>query len=110
MSPAVMTKEEQRSSALLLANQVRTQRSQLKKDLKAGRVDIFKLLEDPPEYIYSMKIMDLLLAMPKFGRDRVRRALTICHTPSHREVGDLTARQREGLVWGIRRAQPRTTK
>jgi hypothetical protein len=47
---------DQRIEALSRANEVRTLRAQLKRDLKAGRVSIGALLLDPPAYVESAKV------------------------------------------------------
>ena len=59
----------QRMDALARANEIRSQRAQLKRDLKAGRHSIQQLLLDPPEYLETAKVFDMLLAVPKYGRD-----------------------------------------
>ena len=51
--------------ALGRANEVRALRAQLKRDLKAGRVSIGALLLDPPPYLETAKVFDMLLALPK---------------------------------------------
>src|SRR5919202_6236737 len=61
----------QRMDALRRANEIRTQRASLKRDLKAGRTQIHGLLLDPPEYLLTAKVFDLLLAVPKYGRVKV---------------------------------------
>jgi guanylate kinase len=58
----------QRMDALKRANEIRTQRARLKRDLKAGRTQIHGLLLDPPEWLATAKVFDLLLAVPKYGR------------------------------------------
>ncbi|MBA3748929.1 MAG: hypothetical protein H0W96_15765, partial [Solirubrobacterales bacterium] len=58
----------QRLDALSRANDVRSARAKLKKDLKAGRCTIEDLLRDPPDYILTAKVFDMLLAVPKYGR------------------------------------------
>ena len=45
----------QRMDALQRANEIRTRRAQLKRDLKAGRVSIQTLLTSPPEYVETAK-------------------------------------------------------
>ena len=60
----------QRMEALQRANDVRSRRAQLKRDLKAGRQPIHELLLEPPEYLGTAKVFDLLLAVPKYGRVR----------------------------------------
>ena len=42
--------------ALARANQIRIQRAQLKRDLKAGRLSIHALLLEPPEYVETAKV------------------------------------------------------
>jgi hypothetical protein len=55
---------DQRMDALSRANEVRTLRAQLKRDLKARRVSIGALL-DPPSYLEAAKVFDMLLALPQ---------------------------------------------
>ena len=66
----------QRMDALERANEIRTQRAQLKRDLKAGRVSIHELLLDPPEYLETAKVFDMLLAVPKYGRVKANKVLS----------------------------------
>jgi hypothetical protein len=54
--------------ALSRANEVRTLRAKLKRDLKACRVSIGALLLDPPPYLETAKVFDMVLAIPKVGR------------------------------------------
>lgn len=56
---------DQRMDALRAANEVRSLRAQLKRDLNAGRVSIGPLLLDPPPYLETAKVFDMLLALPK---------------------------------------------
>ena len=93
----------QRMEALERANQIRTRRAQLKRDLKAGRVSIHNLLLDPPEYLETAKVFDLLLAVPKYGRVKVNRILTQCRISPSKTVGGLSERQRNELVSFLRR-------
>ena len=46
-----------------MANEIRTKRAKLKKDLKAGKVKIDVLLLDPPEWLGSAKVFDIILTM-----------------------------------------------
>ena len=62
--------------ALQRANDIRSRRAQLKRDLKAGRQPIHELLLEPPEYLETAKVFDLLLAVPKYGRVKVNKILT----------------------------------
>src|SRR5436305_12960556 len=74
--PAPERSLTQRMDALKRANDIRTRRANLKRDLKAGRVHIHGLLLDPPEYLETAKVCDLLLAVPQSGRVKVNRILT----------------------------------
>ena len=88
----------QRMEALARANEVRTRRARLKRDLKAGRMQIHGLLLDPPEYLLTAKVFDLLLAVPKYGRVKVNRILTHCRISPSKTIGGLSQRQRDELV------------
>ena len=89
--------------ALQRANDVRTRRAQLKRDLKAGRIQIHGLLLGPPEYLQTAKVFDLLLAVPKYGRVKVNRILTTCRISPSKTIGGLSERQRNELVSHFRR-------
>jgi hypothetical protein len=93
----------QRMDALERANEIRTRRARLKRDLKAGRVKIHGLLLDPPEYLQTAKVFDLLLAVPKYGRVKVNRILTHCRISPSKTIGGLSERQRNELVSYLRR-------
>ena len=93
----------QRMEALKRANQIRTRRANLKRELKAGRVQIHGLLLDPPEYLQTAKVFDLLLAVPKYGRVKVNRILTQCRISPSKTIGGLSERQRGELVSYLRR-------
>lgn len=94
---------DQRMRALEAANEIRTRRARLKKDLKAGKVQIERLLLDPPEYLGSAKVFDLMLAVPKYGRVKVNRILNQCRISPSKTIGGLSVRQRAELVASLRR-------
>lgn len=89
---------EQRFAALKKANNIRTSRAELKREIKAGSKSVRALLWDPPESIETMKVYDLLLAMPKHGRVKVNRVLTRTRISPSKTVGGLSERQRRELV------------
>jgi hypothetical protein len=93
----------QRMDALKRANEIRTQRARLKRDLKAGRSQIHGLLLNPPDYLLTAKVFDLLLAVPKYGRVKVNRILTYCRISPSKTIGGLSDRQRNELVSFLRR-------
>jgi hypothetical protein len=89
---------DQRMDALQRANDVRVRRAKLKKDLKEGKVGIEKILENPPEYVSTAKVMDILMAVPKFGRVKAARFLNTCRISQSKTVGGLSDRQRTELI------------
>ncbi|MEY2443130.1 MAG: hypothetical protein QOJ46_2556 [bacterium] len=93
----------QRLDALGRANEVRTKRAALKRNLKAGRESIHTLLLDPPEYVETAKVFDMLLAVPKYGRVKVNKVLTQCRISPSKTIGGLSQRQRDELVSLLRR-------
>jgi hypothetical protein len=88
----------QRMDALARANQIRIQRAQLKRDLKAGRRSIQSLLLEPPEYVETAKVFDMLLAVPKYGRVKVNKILAHCRIAPSKTIGGLSERQRSELI------------
>lgn len=93
----------QRMDALGRANEIRTTRADLKKDLKAGKVSIINYILDPPEWLLTAKMFDLLIATPKYGRVKVNRILTQCRISPSKTVGGLSERQRGEIVSYLRR-------
>ena len=88
----------QRVSALDRANDIRLKRAKLKLDIKARRVDIAELLMHPPEYVETMKVWDVVIALPKYGRVKVNKVLTWTEISVVKTVGGLSPRQRRALV------------
>lgn len=88
----------QRLDALQSANKIRTARANLKRDLRAGKVSIHDLLLEPPEYVRSAKVFDLLMATPKYGRVKTDKVMRICACSPSKTVGGLSPRQRTELV------------
>ena len=93
----------QRMDALHRANEIRSARAQLKRDLKSGRRSIHSLLLDPPEFVETAKVFDMLLAVPKYGRVKTNRILNQCRISPSKTIGGLSERQRTELVSQLRR-------
>jgi len=93
----------QRMEALQRANEIRTRRASLKRDLKAGRISIHLLLMEPPDYIETAKVFDMLLAVPKYGRVKVNKVLQVCRISPSKTIGGLSERQRAELISMLRR-------
>jgi hypothetical protein len=98
LSEAPERSVDQRREALALANEVRFKRAALKATLKRGEQSIITLLEDPPQYLASARIAELLLACPGYGRVKVERLLTRCEVSPRRTITGLSARQRRDLI------------
>ena len=85
--------------ALKRANDIRVRRAQLKKDLKTGSAGRSRqILRDPPEYVSTAKVFDILMAVPKFGRVKAARFLNQCRISQSKTVGGLSERQRAELI------------
>ncbi len=93
----------QRMEALQRANEIRTRRAQLKRDLRAGRSSVQQLLLQPPDWVETAKVFDMLLAVPKYGRVKVNKILQQCRISPSKTIGGLSERQRAELVGMLRR-------
>ena len=94
---------EQRLDALGRANQIRSERARLKKDLKQGNRKIDEILAQPPEFIKTAKVIDVLLAVPNCGKVKSAKVLNHCRISPNKTVGGLSERQRRELVAFFRR-------
>jgi hypothetical protein len=75
----------------------------MKRQIKCGEVEARAVLVSPPEHAESMKVFDLLLAMPKIGRVKANKLLGHCRVSPSKTVGGLSERQRLELVGLMRR-------
>jgi hypothetical protein len=89
---------QQRYDALAVANEIRTKRAQLKRDIKAGRTTILVVLNEMPDYVHTMKLFDLLLAAPKFGRVKANKIIQRCRISPSKTLGGMSERQRQELM------------
>jgi hypothetical protein len=89
---------QQRMEALRRANDIRSERARLKEGLRSGQVLIVDVLVDPPACVHTAKVLDLLLAVPKFGRVKANRLLERCRVSSSKTMNGLTPRQRKELI------------
>jgi hypothetical protein len=89
---------DQRMRALQHANEIRSGRARLKKELALGRVQIEGIIARPPESAKTAKVYDLLLALPKIGPAKATRCLTQCRIAPSKTVGGLSERQRNELI------------
>jgi hypothetical protein len=89
---------KQRLEALQKANGIRSERARLKRALKSGEVDICDVLLEPPDYVHTAKVFDLIMAVPKYGRVKTGKILDRCRVSPSKTVAGLTPRQRRELV------------
>lgn len=89
---------QQRLDALEHANEIRSQRAKVKQDVKHGHVSVTALLHAPPDYMDAMRVADLIIRIPKYGRVKVNRALNHCRISPSKTIGGLTHRQRTELL------------
>jgi hypothetical protein len=88
---------EQRLGALRLANEIRSARAQLKKDLASGKIELAQILAQP-ECLRTARVRDVLLALPKIGSVKAGRILADCGIAHSKTLGGLTERQRTELL------------
>jgi hypothetical protein len=90
--------QQQRMDALHRANDIRCERARLKERLRSGELSIVDVLADPPVCVHTAKVLDLVLAVPKYGRVKANRLLERCRVSSSKTVNGLTPRQRKELL------------
>lgn len=89
--------------ALHRANDIRTRRAQFKRDLKAGKKIAHDYILEVPDWLETMKLFDMILAMPKYGRVKTNKILVQCRISPSKTVGGLSQRQRAEVVSMLRR-------
>ena len=89
---------DQRMEALRRANDIRSRRAQLKRDLKSGQVSISAVISNPPEFVMTAKVFDMLMAVPKYGKVKATRFLNTCRISQGKTIGGLSDRQRSELL------------
>jgi len=89
---------DQRMDALTRANEVRSRRAALKTDLKRGAASLRDILVEPPEYLLTAKVSDLLMAAPKCGKVKSARIMEQCRISPSKTIGGLSERQRSELL------------
>ena len=84
--------------ALEHANRVRLARADLKRRIAAQQVSAAEVVLNCPWEAASMDISDLLMSQRRWGRARCRRLLLSLGLPENKQIGTLTARQRQALA------------
>lgn len=97
------TQIEQPMEALKVANDIRSHRAQIKRDLHAGRQKILPLFLDPPAAIANAYVSELLRSLRGFGRTRADKTLADARVSPTRRVANLTERERGALILRLRK-------
>lgn len=84
----------QHMDAFEKGNRIRIERAKLKKQISENDRVLLRVLEDPPECMNSISIMELLCCQQRWGRRRSLQLLTKCKLRESRQLGELTLRQR----------------
>jgi hypothetical protein len=95
-----------RLAALQLANDVRSGRAELKRQIAAGAVRVSDVLVDPPPVAAGIPIAALLVSQRGWGRIKSRRFLSSNDVSETRKLGELSQRQRELLATELRGMDP----
>ena len=95
---ATVTAAPQHLRALEHANRVRLARAELKRKIASQQYTAAEVILDCPWEAASMEISDVLMAQRRWGRARCRRLLLSLGLPENKQVGTLTARQRQALA------------
>ena len=94
---------EQRLRALEQANEVRTARAELKKELASGKIELAQILAQPPACARTARVRDLLLVLPKIGSVKAGQILARCGIAHSKTLAGLSERQRTELLNLFRR-------
>lgn len=93
---------DQRHASLRQANLIRTIRADLKRNLRNRQASIYAVLQLPAPELHSMRVRDLLGALPKWGPVKTRRAMMSVGIAFGKTVGGMTRRQRRDLCRYLR--------
>ena len=91
---------EEKKAALKKAQDMRSKRAQIRRDLKEGKVTLEKLLSDPSmdEAVSRMRVSYLLESLPRMGRVKSRKLMEEVGIAESRRVQGLGTKQKEELL------------
>ncbi|MFZ4754565.1 MAG: integration host factor, actinobacterial type [Miltoncostaeaceae bacterium] len=90
---------DQRLDALRRANEIRSLRAKLKKDLKSGDLSVDEVIAEPiDDFVLTAKVFDIIVAAPKYGKVKATRLLNQCRISQGKTLGGLSERQRIELI------------
>ena len=98
MSVPVLT-ELERSNALKKAQEARSKRTELRKKLKTGEVQLAQILNEPEnETMTRMRVKYLLESLPHIGKATSKKMMEEIGIDEARRVQGLGTRQRAALL------------
>ena len=103
---------DQRLDALERAQEVRLARAEIKRELKRGEIGVAEILRPGskvPDPLKTMAVAELLSAQNRWGATRSRGVLQRVEIREHRQVGELTTRQRRVLTQALAGASQAVT-
>lgn len=89
---------DQRTAGLELANQIRRSRAELKRELTNGERALAEVLRADEPFIQTMRIADLLQAVPAIGPTKAQRALAANRLGPSSIVKAVSTTRREQLI------------
>ena len=89
---------EQRTAALEKGLQARIARKEAKEKLAAGEIALSDVLESDDEAVRRMRVVDLIQAMPGYGKARAAKVMEECGIAESRRIQGLGERQKQRLV------------
>lgn len=89
---------EQRAAALEKGLQARIARKEAKKELTAGEIALSDVLKSEDEAVRRMRAIDLIQAIPGYGKAKAANVMKECGIAESRRVGGLGGRQKERLL------------
>ena len=98
--PLPQLDDQARREALEKAAQARRRRAEVKRQLKAGEIDLAEVLRraETDEVVGKTPVADVLASMPRVGKVRARKLMERLDISLSRRVRGLGANQRERLL------------
>lgn len=90
--------EEQRKAALEKARQARTERMEIKKQIKQGELSLKDVLFSENEVVRKTRLIEILKALPNVGDAKAKQAFDEIGIQEGRRVGGLGVNQKRALL------------
>ena len=93
-------------AALAVGNKIRTQRKELKAQLKSRKTTIQQVIQKPPPYLASAKIGEVLSWAPYIGANKVTTTIQLSGVPPTKQMQHLSPMEKKKLVVALSVASP----